>query len=209
MNILIVGASTEYSIGYQLAEHLRQLGHIVTCASRSGRLGVACDISNPGDVRRLLARVKPDVIIHAAGVFSSPGTIGKMNQWGKVRAHLDVKGFGALVLANAAVAAKRPCIFIVLGGRKISADLGFANYTIGNGALWALVQFFAGHGAIRSYFVDLPFVTDSTMYRAFVRATGDKPKGVAAATVAQAVGRILNGKYKNGSRVVVGKRGGS
>lgn len=209
MNILIIGVSSKASIGYQLAEAFRAQGHMVTCASRSGRFGVACDINNPRDVSRLLRQTKPNVIIHAAGVFSTPQAIGEMNEWRKVRAHMDAKGFGALVLANAAIAAKEPRVFIVLGGRKISAERGFANYTMGNGSLWALVQFLAGHGAMQSYFIDLPFVTDSTMHKAFHKATGDRPKGVPAVRVANAISTILKGKFKSGSRVVIGKRGGA
>ncbi|MFZ2886463.1 MAG: hypothetical protein WA021_01440 [Minisyncoccia bacterium] len=209
MELLIVGVSSKSSIGYQVGELLRKYGHTPVYVSRSGKLGLACDIASPRKLRRLLAKVKPDGVIHAAGVFSSPRALGIINEWEKVRMHLEAKGFGALALADAMVATGRGKIYIALGGRKISAELGFANYTIGNGALFALVQFLAGHGALRSYLVDLPFVEGSTMHAAFARATGDTPKGVPATQVASSIERILKGKYKNGSRVVIGKHGGA
>src|SRR5262245_39741520 len=112
MKILIVGATSKESVGYNAGEALREHGHTPAYASRSGKLGIVCDIGNPNQIRRLLVREKPDVIIHAAGVFSSPRALGRIDEWKKVRAHLDAKSFGALALADAAVASRKGKIFI-------------------------------------------------------------------------------------------------
>src|SRR3990167_9194847 len=86
MNVLIVGASTKESIGYAIGLHLKKQEHAVTCASSSGRQieplwqsGIACQllrIEVPRDVRDVFCRLKPDLVVHAAGLYMPACPLG-------------------------------------------------------------------------------------------------------------------------------------
>lgn len=204
--VLIVGASSKNSIGYHVGEYLRSRGYEPVYASRSGKLGMKCDLESPAEIKKLLAMGKPGVVIHAAGVFNAPQAVGAISEWSKVFAHLYAKSSGALMLADAVVASKSCRVFIALGGREISDECGFVAYTIGNGALFGLIQFMAAHTPIQSFFVDMPFIRSSTMEKAYQKATDQGPRGRSVNDVCRTVENILDGKNKNSARVVIGKK---
>lgn len=206
MNILILGASLKTSIGYTVGELLQTEGHTITYASRSGKLGVQCDITDPRSIKKVVATSKADAVIIAAGIFLNSGHVGKLKETDRVRQHLLAKSFGALVVADALVAARPDAQLIVFGGRDVSGDPGFAPYTIGNGALINLIKFLDRHKSVDAYYLDLSFVEDSTMEKAFAARTGKSTKhgNIAVADVAAAIRKILLRKERR-RRIVLGK----
>lgn len=207
MNILIIGASTKTSIGYGVGEILRKHGHTITYASRRGALGERCDISNPKAVRSLIVRRGPDVVVVAAGVFSSPRRIGNKQSWKRIGSHICAKSLGALVVANELAREKKEVQFIALGGREISSHPGFVQFTVGNGALWSLVRFLNTHTRIPAYYVDLPFVTSSTMHQEYIRATHTHVSGeVTPIEIAETIKHIIALRPKR-RRIVLGGGG--
>ncbi len=204
--VLIVGASSKTSIGYHVGEYLREHGYEAVYASRSGKLGIKCDLKNPSQVKKMLAAEKPEIVIHAAGVFCPPQVLGEIDQWSEVFAHIDAKSSGALVLANALIVVGTVHTFIALGGRETSSEPDFAMYTISNGALWGLIRFMATHTKINSYFLDMPFITSSTMNKAYQETTGKRPLGENMNVVFFTIEEILNGKYENGKRILLGQK---
>jgi len=208
-NVLVAGASSKSSLGYAVGEALKGQGYGVTYASRSGKLGVACNLDNVDAVNKLLKRLNPQIVVHGAGVFLTPLKLGKIKHWESVKSHLGAKAFGALVLANGAAGLEKQPTFIVLGGRETSAHPGFAPYTIGNGSIWALVRYLAQHSGIKAYFLDLPFVNNSTMHLKYAQFAGKMPRGIDTNEVTKTVERLMKGKYKNGSRIILGEKGGA
>ena len=208
MNILIFGASTKNSIGYHLGESLRLIGHKISYASRSGRLGFQCDVTVAADVRRVLQRFEPDAVVLCAGVFVPPHVVGSIETWDKIATHLSAKTLGALIVFDELTRLGKITQVIVLGGREVSSDPGFAPYTIGNSALWGLMRFLNRHTSLSVFYVDLPFVENSTMQQAYLRAKHTDPhaalSGISPSHVTQAVLRILCGQSKS-KRIILGK----
>ncbi len=165
MRILIIGASSKMSLGYQLGEQWKkERGHDVFYASRSGKLGSKCDVTDHRQVLRLVEKTQPDTIIQAAGIFFPAQELGKIEDYKKIQRHILAKTYGTLLLLDAAARVKRVGNFVVLGGREVSGLSGYAGYTCGNGGAWALIQFAARHlSQLRTFFVDLPLVDDTTM----------------------------------------------
>jgi len=211
MNILILGASSKNSIGYTVGEELHMADkHSVTYASRTGKLGLKCDVTNPQQVKRVLLKIKPDVVILAAGIFTAPQMFGSMRGWSRVAEHLMAKALGPLVLANAfkSLKTRRPQYLFVFGGRDVSTELGFAVYTVGNGALWSFVRFLNRHSLIKAFYIDLPFVRESTMEKQYCRITKSKISDISIGVneITKAIQKILDGKVKR-KRVLLGKKG--
>lgn len=209
MKILVIGASSKNSIGYQVGEHLRHSGnHTPIYASRSGKVGVRCDITDQKQVRLLVTKMQPDVVILGAGVFAKPANLGTIRDWKKSIAHIQAKSIGALAVADAmAGSKKRPRSLITLGGRDISASTSFAPFTVGNGALWALTRFVAKHTSMRAYYIDLPFVYGSAMAKQYSKQTGKNMDSVISLEmVARAIERILKGTARNGARIMLGEK---
>jgi hypothetical protein len=205
MNILIFGASSKSSIGFTVGEILRLHGHSVVYASRSGKLGTRCDVTKPQEVRRLMAKTNPDVVILAAGVFSAPEKISDIASWKHTGSHLRTKSFGALVVANEFARARKRGALVVLGGRDVSSHPGFAHFTIGNGSLWSLVRFLNRHTSVDAYYLDLPFVTDSTMRREYVRTTRHRVAGeITSQKIAHSVAVIITRRPQR-KRIILGK----
>ena len=75
-------------LGRMLVPRLRDLGHGLTIMDNGGawRESVRCDIRDPGQVRRVVGRCRPDILIHLAGVT------------GNLECETDARG---AVLANA------------------------------------------------------------------------------------------------------------
>lgn len=206
MNILIIGASTKTSIGYSVGEFLRENGHCVQYASRGGKLGLRCDVTQAKSIVAAIKKTKPDVVILGAGLFLRANRIGSLRDVEKIKAHLLAKSFGALMLADALVAQKNAAMLVVLAGRDISGNPGFSPYSIGNGALWNLVRFVNKHTRFRAFYIDLPFVEGSTMQKQFSKAIRRaKQKGsIATDKVIRAVAKIVRGSEKR-ERIVLGK----
>jgi NAD(P)-dependent dehydrogenase (short-subunit alcohol dehydrogenase family) len=205
MNILILGASSKTSIGFTTGEVLRLHGHSVVYGSRSGKLGTRCDVTKPKEVRRLMAKTRPDVVILAAGVFGAPKKIGTLSDWKRTDDHVHAKSFGALVVANEFARVRKIGTLVVLGGREISSHPGFAHFTIGNGALWSLVRFLNTNTAIAAYYLDLPFVTDSAMHRHYIRVTRHQVAGeITESTIANVITHIIEKRPKK-KRIVLGR----
>ncbi len=129
MNILIIGASSKNSIGYIVGEKLKiHHEHSVVYTSRNGKLGLKCDVTHPRNVRRILLKTKPGVVVLAAGVFTAPKILGSIRSWSRITEHILAKSLGPLVLANAftSLKPKRVRYFIALGGRAVSSESGLA-----------------------------------------------------------------------------------
>jgi hypothetical protein len=167
MKITIFGASSKESIGYFVGNSFSENGNAVVYASRSGSLGVKCDINDPESVSSFFKEEMPDIVINAAGVFSPPQKLGQITEWESMRAHILAKSFGNLVLADASqrFGVKR---LIVLGGRALSSHPGFVQYTIGNGAAWALASFAARHNVLHTTYIDLPLIRNSNMGKLYL-----------------------------------------
>lgn len=208
MRILIVGASSEQSVGYLVGESLKQKDHGILYASRSGTLGEKCDICHQSDVLRVFRIFQPDVVIQAAGVFTSPQRLGRARMRTKMADHILVKSYGMFVGLDAAMRTPSVRHVIVFGGREVSSDPRLAVYTAANGALWALVRFAAQHLSehFASYFIDLPLIENSTM--AIMMAFSDKrPDGsLSADRVAETIEEILCGRHEPGTRIVLGEK---
>jgi len=213
MNILVIGASTRRSVGYLVGEYLRSRGHTVTYASRSGRMGVVCDVTNPLDVKKLISRHKPNVLIIGASSFVPTVRTGAIRDWASVQDFIMAKCFGPIVAANAFVKsrAKGPKFFIALGGREISASDEMMTYTVGNGGLWSAVRFLARYSPIRAYYVDMPPITGSAMFDIYLREkslTRNSPyrkKERSFIDVARAVDRIIDGRMHK-RRMILGSK---
>lgn len=212
MKILVIGASANASIGKLIGDQLKQNGHEISYASRSGRLGLICDTTTPKQVIDLLSRQKPEIIIHAAGVFSKPNKLGAINDWENIKYHFLAKSLGALAVVNAATRCRNVKKIIMLGGRKISSAEKFASYTIANGALWSLVEFTARHTAMEIYYLDLPLVSNSAMSSLYLSTLPKAEKKslseqqIPADKIIRVIQRIIAGKYKNGSRIILGNK---
>src|ERR1043166_2275332 len=176
MKVLILGASSKKSVGYLVGEYLRSQGHQATYVSRTGKLGIACDITNPRHVKKIVSRLEPDILIISAGDFMPLVPIGSFKDWDAVRSTLAAKSFGPLVAANKFASTKTsgPKFLIALGGREISASPLLAAYTVGNGSLFALVRFLARHTKIRAFYIDLPAIAGTAMMSRFVHALPDR-----------------------------------
>ncbi|HEY4517247.1 MAG TPA: NAD-dependent epimerase/dehydratase family protein [Candidatus Paceibacterota bacterium] len=206
MRILIVGASSKKSIGYLVGECLKKKGHNILYASRRGSLGEKCDLLIQADVLRLFRSFQPEVVIHAAGVFTRPQRIGKAKMHSKMADHILAKSYGTLALLDAARRTPGVRHAIALGGRAVSSDPGLAIYTAANGALWALTQFAAQHlsNHFATYYVDLPLIENSTMARRLFPESS--PDGsVSAGGVAVVVEEALRGQHQSGRRIVLGE----
>ncbi|HAR54860.1 TPA: hypothetical protein DCR79_01025 [Patescibacteria group bacterium] len=208
MKIIIFGVSSKSSVGYLLGQQLNAHDKLqIIYASRSGKLGYKCDITNPRFVQKLMSKEKSDVIINAAGVFSTPQKLGNFNDWSKVKQHILARSFGSLILADAAIKSSNVKKIIMLGGRATSSDAGFAAYSTSNGALYALTQFISQYTKLSVYYVDLPMITDSTMAKALL---GSGPKLTAIKStdvkmITAVIKKILSNKYRDGTRIIVNK----
>lgn len=211
MKIVIFGASDKSSIGAYVGAKLEQAGQTVIYASRSGALGVACDITNARSVTRLLTRTKPNCIIHAAGVFMNMERLGHLRDWSRLDANILAKSVGTLTLLNWANRHLPHPIVIMLGGPEVSGESRFAGFTVGNGALWAATQFAASHTNVPVYYIEMPTVWPSTMLEAYLRplTTKQSVKVKAASAsphaIFETIKKILKGEYRNGSRIIIGK----
>lgn len=208
MKTVILGASSDKSLGYHIGTYLeKKSGHSVVYASRSGKLGIKCDTNEPKQVGALLANEKPNLVVYAAGVYSEPQILGSFKKYTEVNSHILSKSFGALVVANAVAATPSVKTFIILGGREISSDPGFAAYSVANGALWALVSFFAKHKKTpKIYYVDLPLIKNTTMGQLYTISHGSSVDQASPETIIDTVSKIIDNKYRSGSRIIVCKK---
>lgn len=137
--------------------------------------------------------------------FAAPKNVGNLSDWKRIANHIRAKSFGALIVANELVRVNSNVTFLVLGGREVSSHTGFAQFTIGNGALWSLVRFLNTNTKMAAYYLDLPFVTGSAMHRDYVRTTGDRVTGeITEKKIADVIARIIARRPKR-KRIVLGK----
>lgn len=178
MNSLIIGASSERSIGYHIGEHLRTRGNHVAYASRSGTLGHVCDVTDPRAVQSLFAEEKPELVIHAAGgAFLDTRPLGECTDWKDMADHVAAKSFGAIVLLDAAVRTGTVKHFVMLGGRATFGDEKMAAYAAGNGALWSLTQFANRHvTTFRTFYLDMPIVVGTKNAEGLIAAGAHTPE---------------------------------
>lgn len=210
MKAIIFGASSYTSLGYYLGQYLKHThGYDILYASRFGKLGIRCDINNSKKVITILSKEKPDIVINAAGVYSRPQVLGIFKEFDKAKSHILSKSFGALVLADAAAKVPSVKCIIMLGGREISSNAGFAAYSVGNGALWALVSFFANHHpATNIFYLDLPLIKNTTMGKHYSALKGNSDEQTAMQSVTRIIKKIIQGRYRSGSRIIIGKQFG-
>lgn len=214
MKVVIFGASSHTSLGYYIGDYLAHKNkYDVIYASRSGKLGLKCDVTNPKEISSVFSKQKPNLVIYATGVFSKPELVGKFKDWEPMKKHILAKSLGILVLANEAIKSKSMRKLIVLGGRDISAEPGFAAYSIGNGALWSFVRFFAKHKKeVATYYVDLPFIKNSTMEKNYMQTKNGfslstfNKSSTDIKVLNDIIQKIIKGKYKSGSRFIVDKK---
>ncbi len=200
MKILVIGVSSQTSVGYLLAQHLKD--HEFIFASRSGKLGEACDVTNNEAVAALIFRIKPDVVIHAAGFYREE-TLGNIQDWQAASSNVLAKAFGALVVLNEAVKNAVP-IVIFFGGKMEHADPLFAPFVVGNGAMLVAVRFAAEHSSVQAYYLEMGLIIGSSMGKLIQgRGQGVHDEEVHIETLAQVVQGIISGSYANGSQIVL------
>ncbi len=229
MNILVVGASSSKSIGHQVGEHLRKTGgHKLKYACRVQKtiiLGlrprprfVALDATDPSWTYMVFERIKPDVVIHVAGTYTTTRPIGEIGDWGGVYDHILAKSHGVLSVLDAAARVGTVRHMILLGGREVSGHKGYAAYTCGNGAMWALTQFAARHVRyFKTYFIDMPLVEGTAMAKKYLQdpATVEyletvpeiiSVNTISISVVIAAVEAILRDEHASGDRIVLGNK---
>jgi dTDP-4-dehydrorhamnose reductase len=64
--VLVAGA--QGMLGCTLVPHLRAAGYDVICHARNGESGVCFDLAEPAQIRTMLDRTKPDVIVNLAAL---------------------------------------------------------------------------------------------------------------------------------------------
>ncbi len=204
MKALIIGASSEKSIGYHIGERMRRRNHHVAYASRSGSLGFQCDITDPVAVQNLVDREQPNVFVHAAGLAlrTSPEDTSEVN-WADVVDHLAAKSVGPLTMLEAARRVASVTHFVSLGGREMFEDPRLGAYAVANGALWAATQFISLHmKAWKAYYIDMPLVLGTGHAEDLVQAglhTGaERAMGIPISDVVEAFDRILEGSITPG-----------
>ncbi|HEY4517024.1 MAG TPA: NAD-dependent epimerase/dehydratase family protein [Candidatus Paceibacterota bacterium] len=208
MNVLILGASTEKSIGYHIGAHLGRQGNTVVYASRSGALGYTCDVTDVAAVTKLFENERPDLVIHAAGgAFLNTAPLGACVDWSDMAQHIASKSFGTIVLLDAAVRIGTVKNFVMLGGRAAFGDEKMAAYVAGNGALWSLTQFANQHiASINSFYFDMPIVIGTTNAEGLIAAgahtASEHAQAIYVERVVEAVDNIIIGKTPQG-RVVL------
>ncbi len=209
MKILILGASSKTSVGYTVGEILRQGGHAVRYASRTSRIDLTCDVTDPRELEHAFREASPEVVIHAAGVFGRAQKLGSIRRVA-VEDHLLAKSLGTLLVLNAAEAAGTVHSVIAFGGREISSNPGYVVYTIANGAMWSALQFANRHTKLRCYFLELPLVEGSKMasqYLADPSTAKPEPGTTATPTgIAEKVEEILAGEHNPTRRVLINER---
>jgi len=209
--MLVIGASTEESLGYQVGESVRQLlGCRVEYASRSGFLGRQCDVRDATMVRNIVNDVRPHVIVQAAGVYSDGQELhelGATTLLPSMYAHILAKSIGTLLLLGAAVATGGVRHFVAFGGREVSSAPSYGVYTAANGAMWSVVEFANRHTNIRSHLIDLPLVEGSAMGKRFLEDTkvnADVSGAIPMQTVTETVLSILRDEVEPG-RIILGE----
>ncbi|HEV7449369.1 MAG TPA: NAD-dependent epimerase/dehydratase family protein [Candidatus Paceibacterota bacterium] len=211
MDILVAGASTPKSIGRAIGQAAELDGHSVTYLSRNPRADhvQVADITKALDVDLVFKGMSPDVVVHAAGIYTNAAHLGWMSSRGdlrKIKVHLAAKTMGAYLLLNAAARANAQ-YFIALGGRAVSSEPGYAWYTAGTGALWSLVEFANLHSNLKAYFIDLPLVAGSAMgeqFRADESMSRDYTGMIKMSQVTDATTKILKGEVEPG-RIILGE----
>ena len=164
MRALIIGASSNKSIGYHIGEHLRRKGDHIAYVSRSGSLGYRCNATLVHRIHEIIQEERPTLLIHAAGgKLLQPVALGSRAydewDWWNLGEHVIAKSMGSIVLLDAAVRAGSVKQFVALGGRTTFGDAKMAAYAVGNGALWSAIEFANQHvRQIKTYYLDLPIV---------------------------------------------------
>lgn len=208
MKVLIIGASSKTSVGYYIGEYLRETFRCeVIYVSRSGGLGVNCDLNEYHQVNKLFDRChlsEDDVVINTAGVFTCPQLMGDFENLTGVKDHLLVKSYGAWLLGEVCV--KRSVgKLIMLGGREsVSGNGAFSVYDTANGSLWAVVKTISEHHLTpKVYYLDIPAIRNSTMLNNIGQVDEGYQATIGSFKVNQAVESIINGLYPSGTRIVV------
>ena len=209
MKILILGVSSKNSVGCMVGEILRQDGHEVRYASRKRKLNnLVCDITGSRQVRQLLREIRPEVVIHAAGVFTRAQELGLVTGMKPITRHVLAKSVGMLALLDAAAKGYAKVQYVIaFGGREVSSNPGYAAYTIANGAMWSALQFANRHTKLGCYFLELPLVEGSTMAAQYLadRNTDKSRVGdaISPSDIARVILEILADKRNPKERVVL------
>ena len=104
--VLLTGASGYLGAQILAAHAARGLPCVPT--SHSGRIGVACDLTDPAAVRALLAKVQPKVIVHCAALV--PKTAG---------AYDDANGARDSIAMAAALAEYAACRIVLVSSMTV------------------------------------------------------------------------------------------
>lgn len=214
MRVLIIGASSPQSIGFQIGEMLRATDHEILYASRREKWQEnisfqSCDATKAREVAKLFKAFLPEMVIYAAGVFSNTQSLGAINDWSMPRAHIEAKTIGALAVLDAAVRIGTVKRVIFLGGREVSAHDGFAAYTCANAAMWGLVKFATKHvRQFSTHYIDLSMVEGSTMANLYLSDPARKKSTDGAISIdvlTEVIQAILAGKCAAGERIILGQ----
>ncbi len=207
MRALIIGASSEKSIGYHIGEHWKRHGHRVAYMSRSGALGYACDVSVVNKLERIFKRVRPQIIVLAVGIALQRSAIDSFDDWQAQRQDIWARGVGSLATMIATQRRQSATHLIALGGRERFDDPKLGAYAVSNGALWGMVQHANAHARFDAWYVDMPFVIGSanaeTLRAAGLHTGPEIAKAIHVEDVVHTVDEILAGQHKPG-RIILG-----
>ena len=202
MRALIIGASSDRSIGYHIGEHRKSLGDDVAYASRSGALGYKCDVTDIGALQRLFERERPQVVVLAVGTALQNPSINSFDDWQRQCDDIMARSIGAHATLIAAWIIGTVTHFVALGGRAKFDDPNLETYTISNGALWGAVQHANAHGQVKTVYVDMPFVRGSanaeTLARAGLHTGPELAHAIPVEKVVRAVDDIFADRIKPG-----------
>lgn len=172
MNILIIGASSEDSIGTQWKPLLERAGHNVTLASRHRWNDTElqgwhrCNIKEIDSVRDAIHRTKAELVIHMAGHILLPE---EKVIAGAIASHVVTKVDGAYNCVAVLERRRKPGRVIIVGGELDASSgnplsiYGATNQLLGYMTARWQKDFEAGHTRVRVNYLGLPPVIPSTM----------------------------------------------
>ena len=202
MRCLIVGASSQQSIGYHIGEHRKNLGDHVAYASRSCPFGYKLNVADTGALQRLFETERPKVVILAVGIALLSPSFDSFDDWQRQCDDMKARTEGMLATMIAANIVGSVTHFIVLGGRERFEDPNLGAYGVSNGGAWGAVQHAMQHASYKTNYVNMPYVKGSanaeTLARAGLHTGTERANAISVPKVIQTVDQIMADRVEPG-----------